>query len=130
MIPRIRLSRLLFSIAFGALFANVFAYTWVNANPLVHHDGWRYTELFLKPVFEGTEWSWSLLWSDHHPQPINALLFIANAKLFDLRLDYEALGTLFFLLAFALLLYRLYLRGVEGVGAGDGAVRLGPSMSA
>ena len=109
---RANLSRLFLAVACTGLFANVFLFTWRHANPLVQKDGWRYTDIFLRPVFEGSGLGWKALWGDHHPQPLNALLFIANAKVFDLRMDLEALGAILFLPVFAALLFAAYWRSV------------------
>ena len=84
------------------LFANCFFYTYHNAIPLVKSDGWRFVQIYLVPWYEG-HFNWSILWSDHHPQPLTATLFIFNAEIFGLRMDYEALFAIPFLL-FSLIL--------------------------
>ena len=97
--------RALTLLAITALFANAFFFTWENAIPMVKSDGWRFIHKYLIPWY-GNTFDWRDLWSDHHPQPVTGLLFIANAKLLDLRMDYEAALGLMFSLPLILLLSR------------------------
>ena len=45
------------------LLANVFVFTWMYANPLLELDGWRYVDLYLKPIWGEEVWSWKLFFA-------------------------------------------------------------------
>ena len=53
---------------------------------IIRADQWRFIELYLYPI-ENHTFNLSLLWSDHHPNPVTAILFICSAKCFDLTLN-------------------------------------------
>jgi len=99
---------IVFWLIFFAIFFHSFCFGWINSIPTIKSDGWRYINIFLKPWLEG-DWNWALLWKDHHPQPITALLFILNAELFGLRMNYETIFSMFFLFLTSLLLYKHYI---------------------
>lgn len=87
----------------GLLFANSFSFVYQNAIPLVKSDGWRFINTYLVPWYSD-EFELSMLWLDSHPQPLTGLLFIANAEIFGLRMDYEAIyASIFSIFLFVLL---------------------------
>jgi len=98
-------SRFFYAI-FVMVAANVLYYTYVNAIPHVKSDGWRFISIYLRPWDEGL-FNLRSFFSDHHPQPLTASLFILNAKLFGLRMDYEALLGALFAVLFALRIIKL-----------------------
>lgn len=83
----------------------VFAY--YNAMPLIKSDGWRFIKIYLETWYNN-ELQWNMLWKDHHPQPVTALLFIANANYFSLRMDYEAVFATSFSLFSLITLWKTY----------------------
>lgn len=89
--------RCLIVIIASALFLNCSLFTYFNAIPLIKSDGWRFVKIYLEPWFEGSL-TWRSLWDDHHPQPLTAALFIANAHWFSLKMHYESFLSLVFLL--------------------------------
>ncbi|MCF6262213.1 MAG: hypothetical protein L3J24_01260 [Xanthomonadales bacterium] len=101
-----RIKLAILAISVSILFLNVVLFTYYNAIPLVKSDGWRFIQLFLVPWYEGS-FQWQMLWADHHPQPLVALLFIANSELFGLRMDYEALFSVIVSMAVFLQLAKL-----------------------
>ena len=89
---------------FSLLSVNVFLFSYINAIPYVKSDGWRFIEIYLSPWNQGLL-NVADLFRDHHPQPLTAVLFIANAEWFGLRMDYEALlGVVFVILGSFVLL--------------------------
>ena len=52
----------------------------------IRADEWRFIDLFLYPIQNNT-FNMSLLWSDHHPQPLTVLLFICSEKYFGLTVN-------------------------------------------
>lgn len=96
---RPQLSSHLVWIVFFLLALNVVLFTYFNALPYVKSDGWRYIDIYLIPWNEGSL-GVSGFFNDHHPAPITAGLFIINAEILGLRMDYEAMfGVLFVVLS-------------------------------
>mgnify|MGYP007027637994 CR=1 FL=1 len=76
-------------------------------------DGWRFIDIYLIPWSEG-RLELSGFFSDHHPAPITAGLFILNAELFGLRMDYEAMfGVLFVVLSSFILIREMGKRNLD-----------------
>jgi hypothetical protein len=96
--------------------ANVWFFARLVANPLVELDDWRFLKIYRPFIFGEGPYDWSVLWRDHHPLPVNALLFIGNARWLDLNMSYEVLVGVLFLPVFALLLFRAYLRSTRDLG--------------
>ncbi|MDQ7075207.1 MAG: hypothetical protein Q9O24_08685 [Gammaproteobacteria bacterium] len=90
---------------FFLLAANIFWFSFQNTLPYIKADGWRFIDIYLIPWNEGTL-TLSSLFKDHHPQPIVATLFIINAELFNLRMDYEGLLGVLFIVLSSLILIR------------------------
>lgn len=84
---------------------NVALFLYLNAIPYVKSDGWRFIDIYLVPWFEG-RLKFSDLFRDHHPQPLTAVLFILNAELFGLRMDYEGMFGVVFVILSSLILIR------------------------
>ena len=108
---------MLIGVIVFALFVNVLAFTYHSTNPLVRQDGWRFIEISLVPWYDGT-FDWRALWSDHHSQPVTALLFIANAEWFGLQMNVEALFSVLFSVVVALLIIRAIRRTVAPSSVG------------
>jgi hypothetical protein len=71
-------------------------YTLKYTSPFCRADDWRFIKIFLMPFMKG-DFDFRQLWSDPtHPDPIMAILFILNAKLFNLQMNYSALGGIIF----------------------------------
>ena len=66
-----------------------------------------FINIYLTPWYN-SELHFFDLWSDHHPQPLTAILFILNAYIFDLRMDYEALFSVTFSLLSVMVLWHMY----------------------
>lgn len=88
-------------------FINVLYYTYITAGCYVRSDDFRFINIFLKDFIFGT-FDWKSLFQDHHPQPLSGLLFIINAKLFALNMNYTALLGTFFMLPTILILYIMF----------------------
>ena len=90
LIMKAKINTNIYWIVFIIVSFNVLLFTYYNAIPFVKSDGWRFVNIYLEPWYEN---SLGLidLFKDHHPQPVTAVLFILNAELFGLRMDYEAL---------------------------------------
>lgn len=107
-----KIKTVVFWAAFFGLFLNCSVFSWKFSESIVRADGWRFISLYLRPWFEGG-WHWSILWHDHNPQPITALLFIFNAKLFNLNMLYEQMFSMMFLGLNGTLLYYIYSKNLE-----------------
>lgn len=68
------------------LSAIAFYYGYVTHSSFVRADEWRFIEIYLMPVYDGT-FTWRDLFSDHHAVPLDGVLFILNALWFDLSGD-------------------------------------------
>lgn len=99
---------------FFILALNVFLFTYYNSIPYVKADGWRFVDSFLVPWSEGGLSFSDLFNKEAHPQPLTASLFILNAELFGLRMDYEGiLGVIFAILSSYVLLRKLQLSEID-----------------
>ena len=90
-------------LTISILLLNAINFTYLNADPHVRGDGWRFIEMFLVPYSLGNLTIVDLF-NDHHPLPLAPLLFIFNAEFFKLRMDYEAFVGLFFILCNSLII--------------------------
>ena len=98
---------------FFVLAANVLLFTYFNSVPYVKSDGWRFIDIYLIPWSEGAL-RFADIFKDHHPQPLTAVLFIINAEFFGLRMDYEAIfGLMFVILSSFILVRELEKRNVS-----------------
>ncbi|MDH5766296.1 MAG: hypothetical protein OEZ38_09795 [Gammaproteobacteria bacterium] len=95
---------------FLLLALNVVLFSYFNALPYVKSDGWRFIDIYLIPWEEGTL-GLSGFFQDHHPAPLVASLFIVNAELFGLRMDYEAMFGVLFIVLTAFVLVREMKKG-------------------
>jgi hypothetical protein len=82
------------------IFSQMFYYVYENATPMIRADGWYYIQIYLIPWLDSSL-SVKTLWSNHVTQPLTVILFILNARFFDLQMNYEAL----FAASFSLLLF-------------------------
>jgi len=55
---------------------NALVFSIINHSDYLRADQWRFLELYLMPE----SFTLSSLWSDHHPQPLTALLFMVSEK--------------------------------------------------
>ncbi len=116
LMSRPQLGSYLVWIIFFLLASNVVLYTYFNARPYVQADGWRFIDIYLIPWNEG-RLELADLFIDHHPAPITAALFIINAELFGLRMDYEAmLGVLFIVLISFIFIREMEKRNLSRLG--------------
>lgn len=92
---------------FLSLAIHVLLYTYIAATPFIRADGWRYMDIYLIPLWNGT-FEWKMLWNDIHPYPLSALLYILNVKYFGLNMMYEAIFGIIFKIAFVGLLFYLF----------------------
>lgn len=63
---------------------------------VIRADAFRQMSLFVIPSFENS-FSPVMLWSDHHPKPVQALLFLVNAHIFNLDFLFDVTVGLVFL---------------------------------
>lgn len=102
-------------LVFIVLSLNVLLFTYCNSIPYVKSDGWRFIDIYLMPWNEG-KLGLSGLFRDHHPQPLTAGLFILNAELFGLRMDYEGmLGVVFLILGCFFIIKEMKNRTLDGL---------------
>lgn len=100
-------------LVFFILASNILLFTYLNSVPYVKSDGWRFIDIYLIPWNEGTL-QLGDFFRDHHPQPLTAGLFIFNSEFFGLRMDYEALlGVIFVILSSFILVKELEKRGLS-----------------
>lgn len=89
--------------------------------PVLIGDSWRYVKRFLIPFYE-SGLSFATIYSDAHPSPITALVFIANAVVFDLSMKVELIIGIFARVLSTGLLLWLFLRhtdrksGISAIG--------------
>ena len=65
------------------LICSAVTYGWQLHTNIIRADQWRFIKRFLYPVYENT-FSLSVLWSDFHPNPLAAAIFILGEKYNDL----------------------------------------------
>ncbi|MBU1884499.1 hypothetical protein KKB80_09620, partial [bacterium] len=53
---------------------------------VIRADQWRFLRIYLAPIYNGT-FEFRDLWCDEHPNAFKAVIFILNAKLFDLSIS-------------------------------------------
>lgn len=64
-------------------------YSWKFSSPFCYADDWRFIKIFLIPFQQG-ELKFSQLWCDSiHPDPLSAISFLINAKIFNLQMNYS-----------------------------------------
>lgn len=102
----LRITKYLTVFVVIAFFANAFYYGYETHHTIIRADLWRFIELYLMPYYNGT-FELKMLWSDHHPNPISAILFILSAEYFDLTVSlyyYVGIISKIFFMAFFLYL--------------------------
>lgn len=57
------------------LLCNAIYYGYINHSSIIRADQWRFIELYLYPIYDHS-FEFKLLWSDHHPNALIALLFM------------------------------------------------------
>ncbi len=72
------------------LVVNCLLFSYLNAIPYVMADGWRFIYKYLIPWSNGSL-TLPNLFQDHHPSLIIPFMFILNAECFDLRMNYEGM---------------------------------------
>ncbi len=72
---------MLIVFSFIALYFGLLVHT-----SIIRADQWRFIDLYIYPIVKNT-FDLSLLWNDHHPQPLTAILFIWSKKYFDLTIN-------------------------------------------
>lgn len=74
-------------------------YSWKFSSPFCYADDWRFIKIFLIP-FQHGDLKFSQLWSDSiHPDPIAAIIFLINAKFFNLQMNYSTYVEVLFQIA-------------------------------
>lgn len=63
-----------------------FYYGYKVHSSIIRADEWRFLQIYLIPLYDGT-FSWKMLFADQHGNFLDGLIFIANALYFDLTGD-------------------------------------------
>jgi len=83
----------------------MYCFVFTNAIPLVKSDDYIYIQNLLIP-WKNSALTFSSFWSHPHPQPLTALLFLLNARFFDLQMNYTALVAALFAPVLFWIVYR------------------------
>jgi len=68
------------------LLFNAIYFGYINHSSIVRADQWRFIELYLYPIYNNS-FEFKMLWSDHHSNPLTAILFILSDKYFNLTVN-------------------------------------------
>ena len=94
------------SIIVFVFIINAIYFGWTIHSSYIRADQWRFIELYLYPLYDNS-FEFKMLWSDHHPEPLIASLFILSEKYFDLTVNLYfyvgIIGKAFFIILFLFL---------------------------
>jgi hypothetical protein len=87
---------------------NTLYFTFPAANVAPIADAYRHILLYVEPFYSDSP-TLGMLWSNHHPRPLHAILTIFNALIFSLDYRFETVIGLFCLFSLScLILYNVF----------------------